>query len=74
MLFIAYEYSVKYFQNLLVKLKKYFTIIKNHLISLKLSARVESMKLFRVCLDNPKNRYETNNCVINVAYAAPVIP
>ena len=55
-------------------IKKYNTILKNYLNSLKLSARVESMKLFRVCLDSPKNRYETNNCVINVAYAAPVIP
>ena len=64
----------KIFSKFVSKINKYFTIIKNHLISLKLSARVESMKLFRVCLDNPKNRYETNNCVINVAYAAPLIP
>ena len=64
----------KIFSKFVSKIKKYFTIIKNYLISLKLSARGESRKLFRVCLDNPKNRYETNNCVINVAYAAPVIP
>ena len=55
-------------------IKKYIYNIKNHLINLKLNARVDSMKLFRVGLEIPKNRYETNNCVINVAYAAPVIP
>ena len=54
--------------------EKIIYYLKNHLISLKLSARVASMKLFRVCLKNPKNRYDTNNCVIKVAYAAPVIP
>ena len=53
---------------------KYFENIKNHLINLKLKARVESTKLCLVCFENIKNIYETNNCVINVAYAAPEIP
>ena len=53
---------------------QYFYNIKNHFINLKLKARVESIKLFLVFFENPKNIYATKNCVINVAYAAPVIP
>ena len=53
---------------------QYFYNIKNHLINLKLKARVESTKLCRVSFENTKNMYATKNCVINVAYAAPLIP
>ena len=72
-MYLIYNITDMCLKNLYLVIQYVFNI-KHHLINLKLNARVERIKICRVCFENPKKIYATNNCVINVAYAAPAIP